>query len=139
MSDITDRARELRASIEALYASGKLCPNCLDQGWYVGGSADDPEQVQCEFCYAEENSLFNIREKTNTLIASALQRERDEAARGSLEELSAVKAERDGLKALYDKACEMIGQDKIGHLRAAIQGDQPKDARDETGGEGERK
>jgi len=60
------------------------CPNCPNQGWYeitVTGSAMDHapdcdgscrncpiqvpvqelEQEQCQFCYAEENSKFNVR------------------------------------------------------------------------------
>jgi hypothetical protein len=41
---------------------GEHCPNCPDQGWYVGGSPDDPEQIQCEFCYTVENSVFNRRD-----------------------------------------------------------------------------
>jgi hypothetical protein len=53
----------------------------------------------------------------------------DEAKRECLEELSAVRAERDGLQALYDKACELIGQGKIYPLRAVIRGP-------EKGGEG---
>lgn len=36
------------------------CPNCPNQGWYaVGSNSDGWEQVQCEFCYTEPNSVFN--------------------------------------------------------------------------------
>ena len=46
------------------------CTSCPDQGWYaeqVGGCDPDGEndtreavQVQCEWCYTTENSLFNV-------------------------------------------------------------------------------
>jgi len=45
------------------------CPNCPDQGWYVvavmnhnTGEAE-PEQEQCEFCYSNENSVFNQKQE----------------------------------------------------------------------------
>jgi len=37
---------------------GEHCPNCPDQGWFIGGQGDEPEQVQCEFCYTNTNSIF---------------------------------------------------------------------------------
>lgn len=35
--------------------------NCPDQGWYAIADVytGEPEQVQCEFCYTVENSMFN--------------------------------------------------------------------------------
>ena len=35
------------------------CPDCSNQGWYAVGCAGDFEQVQCQFCYTEPNSVFN--------------------------------------------------------------------------------
>ena len=38
----------------------KDCPNCNNEGWYVVQcNSLQPEQEQCEFCYTEENSIFN--------------------------------------------------------------------------------
>ena len=40
----------------------KNCPNCPNQGWYVhpNNYTGEPEQVQCEFCECEPNSVFNV-------------------------------------------------------------------------------
>jgi len=37
------------------------CPDCPDQGWYgiFRGHGND-EQVQCEFCWSNPNSVFNL-------------------------------------------------------------------------------
>jgi len=38
------------------------CPNCPNQGWIGHQSSTEMwEQEQCEFCYTNENSLFNVR------------------------------------------------------------------------------
>lgn len=46
---------------------GLNCPYCGDIGWYADYNwyTGEPEQVQCEFCYTESNSVFNIRKKNN--------------------------------------------------------------------------
>lgn len=38
------------------------CPHCSNVGWYADANTHtgDPEQVQCEFCYTTENSIFNV-------------------------------------------------------------------------------
>lgn len=36
------------------------CPDCPDQGWYASGADLQWEQLQCEFCYRNPNSLFNV-------------------------------------------------------------------------------
>jgi len=45
--------------------SAKHCPDCPDQGWYSGEhrvseTEWEQEQVQCEFCYSEPLSVFNV-------------------------------------------------------------------------------
>jgi len=39
------------------------CPNCNNEGRYRGGSYDDPEEVQCEFCWTNEKSIFYNEQK----------------------------------------------------------------------------
>ena len=43
-------------------AAALLCPNCPNQGWYAmpNHQTEEIEQVQCEFCNTEPNSVFNI-------------------------------------------------------------------------------
>jgi hypothetical protein len=65
-------ARELSDAIAKLYADATHCPNCPDQGWFVGGAIDDPEQEQCEYCYTVETSYFNVKEKVRELLAARL-------------------------------------------------------------------
>lgn len=53
----------------ALIGGVEICPNCNNVGYYAAGATDNPEQVQCEFCYTVTNSLFNIKEKARTALA----------------------------------------------------------------------
>lgn len=49
----------------------KTCPvsGCNNQGWYPNQiSEDEWEQVQCEFCYTEPNSVFNIISRLEATI-----------------------------------------------------------------------
>ena len=57
-------AQELRSFVAA--SAGLECPNreCDNKGWYAQQISDDEaEQVQCEFCYAVDDSIFNRRRK----------------------------------------------------------------------------
>lgn len=37
------------------------CPNCPNQGWLEGTAGNgDPIQCQCQFCYCEPRSRFNV-------------------------------------------------------------------------------
>jgi hypothetical protein len=69
---IDEQERKRKAVIHAGFSEahtaflslfGKDCPNCPNRGWFVDGPTDDPEQVQCEFCYCEPLSKFNITTK----------------------------------------------------------------------------
>jgi hypothetical protein len=108
MGDIDDRARALWIKLVAISASctrtsipiqahreiesalqreqdeavGEAvhCPNCPDQGWYLGGAQDDPEQIQCEFCYTVENSVFSWRSKYDDIRKRAEKAEAAERA-----------------------------------------------------------
>jgi hypothetical protein len=66
MSDTIQSAGELIAEFNL--SNGLHCPNCPDQGWFADGPTDDPEQIQCEFCEMEENSIFNIKRRIKKLI-----------------------------------------------------------------------
>jgi hypothetical protein len=80
--------RELADQIDRLYASAEHCPNCPDQGWFTDGPTDDPEQVQCEFCYTVETSLFNIKAKVLEIIQARLasaRAEGEESIKGEIE------------------------------------------------------
>jgi len=47
----------------------KVCPNCNNVGWYVVADENgEPEQVQCQFCYTEPNSVFNAINALNEQI-----------------------------------------------------------------------
>jgi hypothetical protein len=47
----------------------KACPNCNNVGWYVMADTNgEPEQVQCQFCYTEPNSVFNVVNALNEQI-----------------------------------------------------------------------
>lgn len=43
---------------------GEQCPNCDNVGWYIDSNCSsfpwEAEQVQCEFCYTNPNSIFNL-------------------------------------------------------------------------------
>jgi hypothetical protein len=123
VSTITDRARELEQQIEMLNGSAEHCPNCPDQGWFVGGTTDGPEQVQCQFCDIVEMSVFNIKLKIADLIAASFQRERDEALR------DAVGRAKDWYcEDVPEDELDWIGQKGLESLCVAILSDQPKDA-----------
>jgi hypothetical protein len=57
-----------------------------------------------------------------TYRESIIASEREAAADRHRQEVSSLKAERDGIQALYDKACEIIGQGKIDDIRAILSG-----------------
>lgn len=44
--------------------TGEQCPNCDNVGWYMISNYSslpwEAEQVQCEFCYTNPNSIFNL-------------------------------------------------------------------------------
>lgn len=41
---------------------GEECPRCDNGGWYVVTNihTGEPEQIQCEFCCTNPNSLFHV-------------------------------------------------------------------------------
>jgi hypothetical protein len=74
-AELPEAAKDARGLVDAiakLYADATHCPNCPDQGWFVGGATDDPEQEQCEYCYTVETSYFNIKEKVRELLEAAI-------------------------------------------------------------------
>ncbi len=49
--------------------SGDQCPNCDNVGWYAVSNCSslpwEAEQVQCEWCYTNPNSVFNLNKIHN--------------------------------------------------------------------------
>ena len=45
----------------------KDCPNCDNVGWYVvvNTNTGEAEQEQCQFCYEEPYSVFNLINQQN--------------------------------------------------------------------------
>ena len=43
----------------------KGCPNCENIGWYIVADnyTGEAQQEQCQFCYTEEDSIFNVMAK----------------------------------------------------------------------------
>lgn len=65
--------KNLRETLERV----GVCPNCGDQGWYVQATMGEdglpePEQVQCQWCYENEHSLFNRDRRIRSEIAGAI-------------------------------------------------------------------
>lgn len=59
---LTTEVSELKDFIAA--SGGLKCRNCDDEGWYPMQVGDDEwEQVQCEFCYVVDDSIFNRKQK----------------------------------------------------------------------------
>lgn len=50
--------------------SATSCPVCPNVGYYAEGPTDAPEQVQCEWCWTTETSMFNARVKVDVALAS---------------------------------------------------------------------
>lgn len=52
-------------AMKGKYMEYKNCPNCENIGWYVDVNpyTGEPDQTQCEFCYREEKSIFNVIEQ----------------------------------------------------------------------------
>jgi hypothetical protein len=46
---------------------GENCPNCDNFGWYIDCNYSslpwEAEQVQCEFCWTNPNSVYNLGNK----------------------------------------------------------------------------
>ncbi len=53
------KLRELTKDLSTDELYWENCPNCDNEGFWIGGSTDDPEQMPCEFCYTNARSVFN--------------------------------------------------------------------------------
>jgi len=94
------------------------CPDsdCGNKGWYVEPNhfTGEPEQVQCEFCYTEENSVFSVVESlkakvsalekiTSKIDAYKLQRnDYGKAVKERDVRISALEEENKALKAFWE-------------------------------------
>lgn len=49
---------------------GESCPNCDNVGWYITNNHSfnpwEAEQMQCEWCYTNPNSVFNLNKINET-------------------------------------------------------------------------
>ena len=64
---------EILNEINTVLNNAKKCPCCDDVGWYVQQVAhDEHEQIQCEFCYTIEDSIFNSRIKLAKQLSQSL-------------------------------------------------------------------
>lgn len=62
---------DLKAELEEFVFSkfGEDCPNCDNSGSYAGGNCEDgPEEVQCEFCWTNHNSIFNLKRDIDAFL-----------------------------------------------------------------------
>ena len=59
----------IRAFAEQVEDGALKCPDCNDVGWYADGTIE-PTQQQCQFCYCEPNSIFNV----HAMIAQAIKK-----------------------------------------------------------------
>jgi chromosome segregation ATPase len=46
----------------------EFCHMCDNSGSYPEGDTEQPEQVQCEFCWTNPNSLFNLKKQINSML-----------------------------------------------------------------------
>jgi len=65
--NFTEKVREIVNQAEN-------CPNCENVGWYARPDRHigEPEQIQCEFCYTNPKSKFNVLQLILSLIESDL-------------------------------------------------------------------
>lgn len=67
---IAKRDAALDACVES--EKGEHCPACPDQGWYVvADNRGEAQQEQCEFCYTNPRSIFNLRRAAITQAQEA--------------------------------------------------------------------
>ncbi len=59
---------------DAASPTGEQCPYCPDQGWYVepNRNTGEPEQVQCEWCNTNPNSVYNQPKPTGEWTADTV-------------------------------------------------------------------
>ena len=56
-------------AIEIINKYGVGCPDCDDEGFYWKNHHNGlPEAVQCQFCYVEPKSKYNLRQDLTELI-----------------------------------------------------------------------
>ena len=69
---------QVRVLTEMLDLRKEGCPNCDDVGWYTDYShhTGEPEQVQCEFCYTNPLSVFNVGKALSSSPIATYQAER---------------------------------------------------------------
>jgi len=65
-AQLVEKDRQIRELLDA-----KDCSNCPNQGWWQGVNRNtgEPEQVQCEYCYTDPNSVFNVRNRIRQALA----------------------------------------------------------------------
>lgn len=54
-------------ALEIVGKYGLDCPDCNNEGFYWQGQ-DDPEMIQCQFCYVEAKSKYNLKQDLIEMI-----------------------------------------------------------------------
>ena len=95
----------------------KSCPDCNNDGFYIVPDKDgEPEQVQCQFCYTEPDSVFNVVEKLRSDLAR-LRELLGEVWKHSKELWNVV--EEDG--AFHYRVCEHGNDEKHNDIMSRVQ------------------
>lgn len=68
-NQLATKGAEYFAALRAVQAATS-CPFCPNVGYYPEGPTDAPEQVQCEWCWTTETSMFNARVKVDVALAN---------------------------------------------------------------------
>jgi len=58
--DLDATNEQIKKYKQTLESLAKDCPDCDNVGWYAIGDSTGFEQCQCEFCYTEPLSRFNL-------------------------------------------------------------------------------
>ena len=62
----------IREQITQAIREAEDCEYCPNQGWFEGGSPEEPEQIQCQFCYENPKSRFNLPSAIIEIIRKGL-------------------------------------------------------------------
>lgn len=101
------------SDIRALLEKIETC-DCGDVGYYiVRDCMGEPSQEQCQFCYENENSLFNFKIHIQQLLDEVdrydkLLKESDDKLKSYIDEVLNQQHQLTTLQAKYDKAIEAL-------------------------------
>lgn len=108
----------------------KNCPNCENVGFFIVGDQYNLEQEQCQFCYTEPNSVFNVIKElqqkleaaeakykalssvatANNITMKAIKAKLDTAGHDALTELSEARCPASGYIITSEESRKQIAQ-----------------------------